>query len=716
MLILVFYFFPGYCTSCRHCGGTGQKTLKRRPASKEPPIPRRVFTKEHLLHLARAEKQCNEAAQDDKKFPGKNNDLPTAEALIRASAFMGASETQSALLEAIRKHVGKEEPPTNPEEWVDVPVKLKPQEPSHWKRSQRKQLRNSGQKYITTKGTIRPARTVQPYEHKCRYECHAFTEEEREEIFNVFWGLENFDLQNFYICEHVQIISPKKRKAKGIGTQKTATRICYLNGKRVCRLFFLKTLDIGQGRYHGALTKKQLFGMVPLDRRGGKHKKSDVLTGPANPDEASEDNAAFNDIDDVSQISDEDDNVDHPTVSEDSHQINTQKTIKLSDKQQLNATPAVQVKNEDSPIKSASKKDMVSTPAKRRKAKPKKLVSASKSESPIMDQSEILSREITETIEAGLCKTEKTPDAHETSNQYYTSISNKHKSEEGSAADKRSMPTSSGQTSSNAPPTGHTQTQETDPELKGGYPMETLPKGTMDDDAASHHDIRETYSRDKMPSLSEMLYARKHVDVTKVTTHQAEEIASRSKLPAFTQGRYYHEVSTKEHAASDVNPSGLHHAHQGAHGTKLPNLSEIVARQHDPSAAGPYQTYESGHDSKPTYKPDMFGKRTADMTQAGLQHAFGSMYGYRSQPLSDDVSKQHRPVDMTPTSLRQAYDSMTGHRMPNLSEMLARQQAEMNQARMQQIYDSLQGNAAPHQSESYSSGHKPDSGQYPFGL
>ena len=72
-----------------------------------------------------------------------------------------------------------------------------------------------------------------------------FTENDRQELFDNFLQVGNFDRQNQFLLSCVQIVVPKRPKADAV-KPKSASRVCYLNGKRVCREFLLRTLDISQ--------------------------------------------------------------------------------------------------------------------------------------------------------------------------------------------------------------------------------------------------------------------------------------------------------------------------------------------------------------------------------------------------------------------------------------------------------------------------------------
>ena len=91
---------------------------------------------------------------------------------------------------------------------------------------------------------------MNPFSHKCRYSCNDnFTENDRQEIIDNFWQESNFDRQNLFLLSCVQIVVLKRPKADAV-KPKSASRACYLKGKRVCREFLLRTLDTSHGRFY----------------------------------------------------------------------------------------------------------------------------------------------------------------------------------------------------------------------------------------------------------------------------------------------------------------------------------------------------------------------------------------------------------------------------------------------------------------------------------
>lgn len=56
---------------------------------------------------------------------------------------------------------------------------------NEWKRQKNKKARLSGNEYKTAKGKTIKKKELTPYNHRCRYECEKFSEEQRMDLFRV---------------------------------------------------------------------------------------------------------------------------------------------------------------------------------------------------------------------------------------------------------------------------------------------------------------------------------------------------------------------------------------------------------------------------------------------------------------------------------------------------------------------------------------------------
>ncbi len=119
--------------------------------------------------------------------------------------------------------------------------------PGNWKKNKRRLFRSVGLDYCSTNGksTI-PRKAVKPIACKCHYKCTTvFTETERQVAFKAYWPQEdglNKDPKQIYTAQRAFIHSMVKASP-------FRTRYTYHLRKgeetvKVCRDFFLKTLDI----------------------------------------------------------------------------------------------------------------------------------------------------------------------------------------------------------------------------------------------------------------------------------------------------------------------------------------------------------------------------------------------------------------------------------------------------------------------------------------
>ncbi|GFO46251.1 DNA repair protein rhp54 [Plakobranchus ocellatus] len=145
---------------------------------------------------------------------------------------------------------------------------------SNWARNKRKQQRNSGQSYTTSRGKQVEARKMtEGCNTGCRQKCHSnFGPEERSLIFNNYWALQNIDLQRQFIASTVTKSETKRSYNNKAGSRRSST-YCYsllTSGQKqtVCKKFYLATLGIKQDIVFGAIRKVTETGAVTHDQRG----------------------------------------------------------------------------------------------------------------------------------------------------------------------------------------------------------------------------------------------------------------------------------------------------------------------------------------------------------------------------------------------------------------------------------------------------------------
>lgn len=66
-------------------------------------------------------------------------------------------------------------------------------------------MRNSGKEYLTKTGVRKAGKKIENFDCGCPKKCVTlFTENERKAIFESFWNLKDFNLQNSYLFALVQ--------------------------------------------------------------------------------------------------------------------------------------------------------------------------------------------------------------------------------------------------------------------------------------------------------------------------------------------------------------------------------------------------------------------------------------------------------------------------------------------------------------------------------
>ena len=142
--------------------------------------------------------------------------------------------------------------------------------PDAWKRNVKKQKRQSGCEYVNEKGKTVPARTLKHVNcAKCKFRCSEhFSEEQRTLIFRTYWNLSSYEKQRNFICQNVQenptvrVTTNRRCKSNAFYLPLKSQRV------RVCKKFFLSTIDIGKKSVTYAMKKKQQGVFVGDDKRG----------------------------------------------------------------------------------------------------------------------------------------------------------------------------------------------------------------------------------------------------------------------------------------------------------------------------------------------------------------------------------------------------------------------------------------------------------------
>lgn len=127
-----------------------------------------------------------------------------------------------------------------------------------------------------------PAKRIVPPWNKsqcteCDYKCaKTFSYNDRTNIFQSFWSLTDNEKTSFYL-KHVKQEPVKRYRSKSVIKLKQYTFKYYFEKNntlhRVCRIFFLSTLNISQKRIYYCFEHLKDVNGTPLERIAGKNVK-----------------------------------------------------------------------------------------------------------------------------------------------------------------------------------------------------------------------------------------------------------------------------------------------------------------------------------------------------------------------------------------------------------------------------------------------------------
>ncbi|XP_042907495.1 uncharacterized protein [Parasteatoda tepidariorum] len=142
----------------------------------------------------------------------------------------------------------------------------------------RKLLRNTGQEYITKKGKVVKAKVFENKDCGCSKRCSSkITPEQREKCFDKFWKMGDFSKQNAYLSglvtreavkQHRPRHNCKNRGPKGV-TYQYRINVGRIS-RQVCKVYFLDTFVVSNGRLARALRKEENEREPGEDLRGKK--------------------------------------------------------------------------------------------------------------------------------------------------------------------------------------------------------------------------------------------------------------------------------------------------------------------------------------------------------------------------------------------------------------------------------------------------------------
>ena len=101
------------------------------------------------------------------------------------------------------------------------------------------------------------------------------SEERRKGLFEGFWKLANFDIQNTYLCGCVKVMSTKRSYSKSLQSRRKFSRVFYVpNGdvsESVCKTAFLSILSVSNGQLSRAIKAQSANEGLPHSDQRGRH-------------------------------------------------------------------------------------------------------------------------------------------------------------------------------------------------------------------------------------------------------------------------------------------------------------------------------------------------------------------------------------------------------------------------------------------------------------
>lgn len=166
--------------------------------------------------------------------------------------------------------------PTSPPNIINKRQKTRQEE--QWKKNRNKALRQSGQSYLNRRNqNVPPKKVLSSCGSTCSFKCTSnFTITDRAKIFDDFWKLKDDEKLAFYF-KFVKCKSVVRRRVSESNKKNTSYDYYFQIGERmqrVCRLFFLNTLNISKRRIYYAFKNCQdSTSAIPTTSKRGKHIK-----------------------------------------------------------------------------------------------------------------------------------------------------------------------------------------------------------------------------------------------------------------------------------------------------------------------------------------------------------------------------------------------------------------------------------------------------------
>lgn len=157
-------------------------------------------------------------------------------------------------------------------------AKQRPRNPENWRQNKAKKLRNLGEAYVSprTQKAV-AARQVGP-QCSCKWSCfQKIGEADIKELFDDFWKLGCYDLQNAYLHKQVTNVEVKRSRVKEerFGRRQNS-RVYHVTIRQisvqVCMKAFLSIHGISEKRVRSVKSKASESGSAKKDARGSTNK------------------------------------------------------------------------------------------------------------------------------------------------------------------------------------------------------------------------------------------------------------------------------------------------------------------------------------------------------------------------------------------------------------------------------------------------------------
>ena len=155
-------------------------------------------------------------------------------------------------------------------------------QPDNWVRNKRRHLRQTGNEYMSIRGKLVAKRKVLQHADDCRFNCcQKFTDDDRQYIHMDFWRLSDIEKKHFFIKTTEKQQKKRTRLGRQVRTEKVRSKTFsyeyYLPkvgvNERVCKSFYLATLNVSQSRVTDCHETKNSQTHTPVPSKQGKHVK-----------------------------------------------------------------------------------------------------------------------------------------------------------------------------------------------------------------------------------------------------------------------------------------------------------------------------------------------------------------------------------------------------------------------------------------------------------